>query len=84
MERKRLIERERVSGILQIKAENYSKNCVLCVILWQSKKGFRHIWSLQIVHYMRCVLVPFKKEELLEVHGMGFKKYEQYKEQSFS
>lgn len=31
--------KERVSGILQIKAENYSKNCVLCVILWQRKRN---------------------------------------------
>lgn len=41
------------------------------------KKEFHILWSLQdrTLHEM-CVLVPFK--ELLEVHGMGFKKYEQY------
>ena len=33
--------------------------------------------SDRTLHEM-CVLVPFEKEELLEVHGMGFKKYEQY------
>ena len=33
--------------------------------------------SDRTLHEM-CVLVPFKKEELLEVHGMGLKKYEQY------
>lgn len=35
--------------------------------------------SDRTLHEM-CVLVPFKKEELLEVHGMGLKKYEQYGE----
>lgn len=33
--------------------------------------------SDRTLHEM-CVLVPLKKEELLEVHGMGLKKYEQY------
>ena len=33
--------------------------------------------SDRTLHEM-CVLVPFEKEELLEVHGMGLKKYEQY------
>ena len=33
--------------------------------------------SDRTLHEM-CVLVPVNKEEILSVHGMGLKKYEQY------